>query len=116
MGFGHDLKLLTLILQSQGFGVISCTDGMEAVQALLVPKGKNIVAVFSDLMMPKVNGLGLLKRIRDGKEYKNLPFVLQTSGNSFDKNEIKLLKITSILQKPITSENVAFVLKEFFVP
>ncbi len=61
-------------------------DGQEAIDYLFY-KGKYMnressipAFVLLDIKMPKVDGLEVLKKIRDSDEYKNLPVVMLTSS------------------------------------
>lgn len=58
-------KVLTLILSDLGYGVASCSNGIEALEYL----DKNVVdLVLTDLKMPAMDGAELIQRIREKNE------------------------------------------------
>lgn len=109
-------KVLVLLLRKFGFKVIECADGDDAWRALEEEFGsKKIVAVFSDLMMPKMDGLELLRRVRNHAPTKELPFVFVTAVSDSDYIfEAKSLKSNGYILKPVTYQRMATKLKELF--
>ena len=108
-------NVLALLLKKMGFVVIECEDGTSAWKALREADGKNIVAVISDLMMPNMDGLELLRRVRNDEQTKELPFVLVTAVSDKDYIfEAKGLKVNGYILKPVTYQRVAGKLKELF--
>lgn len=76
---------------------------------------KPLVAVFSDLMMPELNGIDLLKNVRKHERYSKLPFVLVTTMVAKDYIlEAKNLGVNGYLVKPINSDQFQSKLKEIF--
>jgi len=66
------------LLRRLAFGVIDFKDGQEAWEWLEeLPSGEcsKIKAVFSDISMPKMDGLELLKRVRTRAELRSTKFV-----------------------------------------
>jgi len=109
-------KVLVLLLQKFGFQVIECADGDVAWNALQEEHGKKkIVAVFSDIMMPKMDGLELLRRVRNQESTRDLPFVFVTAVSDSDYIlEAKSLKSNGYVLKPVTYQRMETKLKELF--
>lgn len=63
-------------LESAGFLVDDCCDGVEALE--LLQKNK-YDAVVTDLMMPNMDGFELVKRIRENEQTQHLPVLAVTS-------------------------------------
>lgn len=63
-------------LKAEGFAVETAKDGEEALQKVsdLHP---NIVLL--DVMMPKINGLDVLKKMREQEDTKNIPVIVLTA-------------------------------------
>jgi two-component system, chemotaxis family, sensor kinase CheA len=59
------------ILESAGYQVMAAVDGLDGFNKL---KANNFDAVVSDVQMPNLDGLGLTTKIRQHKEYSELPF------------------------------------------
>ena len=55
-----------------------------------------------DINMPRMNGLELLKVIRQSQEWKNLKcFIITTSEERVDKEEAKMLGVSGYIVKPL---------------
>jgi CheY-like chemotaxis protein len=108
-------SILILLLRKLGYRVIECVDGEQAWKSLGENKHVNIVAVISDLMMPNVDGLELLGRVRDHEDYKELPFILLTGATDKDfATRAKDLGVSGYLLKPISFQKVALTIEELF--
>ena len=64
------------ILEGAGYEVITAVDGMDALTKL---KSRSYDAIVSDIQMPNLDGLSLTAKIRQHKEYSELPIILVTS-------------------------------------
>ena len=108
--------ILVLLLRKLGFKVFECEDGGVAWKAMQEHgPSKKIVAIVSDLMMPNMDGLELLRRTRADEKYKDLPFVLVTAVSDKDYIfEAKNLKVNGYILKPVTYKRVASKLQEIF--
>lgn len=82
-------------------------DGEEALAFLTrwdngAPKPSVILL---DLNLPKINGLEVLKILKDHPEYKSIPVViLTTSSQSSDMETAYLLGVNSYITKPVSFE------------
>lgn len=87
------------------FDVVVAGDGEEGWKMLLADH--SIHVVFTDLMMPVLDGLGLLERIRasDDPGIQNLPVIMVTGADNSDELREEALKkgATDFLQKPFNS-------------
>ncbi|MGB4344142.1 MAG: response regulator [Moraxellaceae bacterium] len=87
------------------FDVVVATDGEDGWKMLLADH--SIHVVFTDLMMPVLDGLGLLERIRasDDPGIQNLPVIMVTGADNSDELREEALKkgATDFLQKPFNS-------------
>lgn len=107
--------ILVHLLKKLGFDVIECSDGevafTEAKKAHAA--GRKVVAILSDIMMPKVDGLAFLKLIRADEGLGSVPFVLVTAVS--DKDYIvqaKALNVNGYILKPVTFQRVTTKLEE----
>ncbi len=108
-------KILTHLLEKLGFRVVPCEHGKEAWDALQKAEGKNIVLVISDIMMPTMDGIQLLKLVRESKEHARLPFVLVTAVSEKDYIvQARELNANGYILKPITFQRVASKMQELF--
>ncbi len=64
----------------EGYKIIEACDGAEAIE--IINSDEEISAVLLDLIMPKVDGLGVLKEMNRSKKIENIPVFLITAENS----------------------------------
>ncbi|MFB2937694.1 response regulator [Aerosakkonemataceae cyanobacterium BLCC-F154] len=64
------------ILEGAGYEVVTAVDGMDALSKL---KSRSYDAIVSDIQMPNLDGLSLTAKIRQHKEYSEIPIILVTS-------------------------------------
>ncbi len=102
------VESLVFLLEKQGFQVTGASQGKEAFTRL---QGEKFDGVVCDFLMPKMDGISLLKLVREGKDYT--PFVF-LSGNASDEEEVKLAGLGVYHLLPKTQIlSVGSVLKEF---
>ncbi|MBO4447092.1 MAG: response regulator [Bacteroidales bacterium] len=80
------------------FSVVEAGNGREALDALEQELPK---VVISDMMMPEMDGVALLKALRDDPRTKHIPFIL-LSGKGTDKTPIEAMEngADAYLDKP----------------
>jgi sugar transferase EpsL len=96
------LKLVKLTIQRAGHKTSSTS---TAAEALKIVKKEKIDVVIADIAMPDVNGLDLLKSIKDYD--RSLPVILLTSSNSLD-DAIKAIRlgVHDYLKKPSSVQEI----------
>ena len=72
------LDAVSMILESQGYQVVTARDGVEGL-ANLKAEMPNLLIL--DLLMPKMDGFGVLKELQDPRwsKYRNIPILILTS-------------------------------------
>ncbi|MGK7345649.1 MAG: HD domain-containing phosphohydrolase [Candidatus Nitrospinota bacterium M3_3B_026] len=73
------IVLYESIISSRGYRVITAGDGEEALEKLKAAEG-GVDLVLSDIMMPKIDGLGLARRIKSDPDARHIPVILLTAG------------------------------------
>ncbi len=68
--------------------------------------------VILDINLPKLNGLQVLERIRDGEATRDLPVVMLTVSNS-DEDVLRSYELETVvyIQKPVTADNLTAVVQ-----
>ncbi|MCG9683428.1 chemotaxis protein [Vibrio sp. Isolate23] len=111
-------SLIQDTLSSAGYNIIACKDGGEAHEKLMeiaeVAKKENLPvtelvdAVVTDVEMPRMDGMHLVKRLRESDAYKELPIVMFSSLMS-DDNRAKALALgaNDTITKPEIGRMVA---------
>jgi DNA-binding response OmpR family regulator len=71
-------------LKQEGFEVIISPNGMEAIKSM----GKNIPdLILLDVVMPYMDGIETLKKIKSKSEWKEIPVIMLTNLSEKDKVE-----------------------------
>jgi len=109
-----DLTLRAFKSQKLDNPVVVARDGEEALG--FIDKWDNgaplPVVILLDLKMPKVNGLEVLKVLKQHPEYKTIPVVvLTTSAESSDVKSAYQLGANSYIVKPVSFEKFIEVAK-----
>ena len=68
-------NLVKIFLQKEGLEVVLARDGQEALDILL---NDTINLCIFDIMMPKIDGLALIQKVR---AFSNIPIILLTAKN-----------------------------------
>ena len=108
-------KILAHLLEKLGFNVIACEHGQEAWDVLQNPGQHNVVLIISDIMMPTMDGLQLLRAIRQSNTHKDMPVVLVTAVSEKDYIvQARELSVNGYILKPVTFQRVTGKLQELF--
>lgn len=75
-------KVAKRILESNGCLVFSVTDGKKAAQLIAENKLKSMDLIVLDVMVPFINGIELLKRIRNSAKSATVPILMMCDKNS----------------------------------
>ncbi len=92
-------KLLRAQLESEGYEVVAAGDGVEALECL---ERETVDAVISDVLMPCMDGYRLCYKLRQSKQFGDLPFIFYTNTH-FSPSDEKLAREVGgdhFIQKP----------------
>lgn len=104
-------KFVAVALSVKGYEIITCSDGMEALEKL--PNNK-IDLLITDLNMPNVDGFQLIRSIRSNEEYKDLPIIVLSSlGNNEDIHRGLECGANSYLIKPFDPKRVLYEVSKY---
>lgn len=76
------LTALSEELNQEGFEVVGAHDGVEGVEKAASEKPELILL---DLVMPKLDGIGALKQMKENSASKDIPVVILTNLSDYDK-------------------------------
>jgi two-component system chemotaxis response regulator CheY len=103
-------ELVEFTLVHAGYNVLKCDDGQEALQHL---NGQSIDLVITDLNMPRVDGIGLIREIRKNQRYTTTPvLLLTTESQTVKKDEAREAGATGWIVKPFVQEKLLSVVKK----
>ncbi|MEW6659139.1 MAG: response regulator [Thermodesulfobacteriota bacterium] len=103
-------QMVNFTLQQAGYEVITATDGNDALSKL---NGLAIHMVITDLNMPNLDGIGLIRQLRANARYKFIPIVMLTTESQVEKKqEGKAAGATGWIVKPFKPEQLVAVVKK----
>ena len=95
----QNLELLQAYLEDLGCEVISAVDGVEAMQAVAQ---HNPDLILLDIMMPKMSGFEVCRRLKEDQATADIPVVMVTALNELGDIERAVAAGTDdFLSKPI---------------
>lgn len=94
------LKLLEATLTFRGYRVITASNGREGLD---VVRQERPTLVIADIMMPKLDGFGLVHRLRINPATRGIPviFITATYVAPEDKEFALNIGVTRFIQKPV---------------
>ncbi len=102
-------QMVCLSLKNAGYSVIEASDGKDALGKLSGP----VDMVITDLNMPNMDGIELIKSIRRQASYKFIPIImLTTESQAGKKQEGKAAGATGWIVKPFKPEQLLGVVKK----
>jgi DNA-binding response OmpR family regulator len=103
------LEALAMILESQGYQVVTARDGVEGLANLKAEKPDLMIL---DLLMPKIDGFAVCKELQDPRwaKYRDIPILILTSVReeaSRRRYELETgleLDVDDYVEKPISPD------------
>jgi two-component system response regulator AtoC len=94
-------RVLEAMLRREGYDVITAANGTEALGGM----SANVHTVITDLKMPGLDGMGLLRRL--AVDYPDVPVVMITAHGSVE-NAVEAVKLGAFdyLEKPFEQEQI----------
>jgi len=107
------LKLLEATLTFKGYRVVTAHNGQEALEAM---QRERPVLVITDIMMPKLDGFGLVHRLRINPETREIPVIFLTATYVALEDKAFALNIgaTRFIEKPVNFEKFLGTVEELF--
>ncbi len=103
-------QVVCFTLKGAGYEVIEAIDGQDALSKL---KGTSINMIITDLNMPNLDGVGLIREVRAMQAYKFIPIImLTTESQDSKKQEGKAAGATGWIVKPFKPEQLLGVVKK----
>lgn len=103
-------QMVTFTLKGAGYDVVEAADGE---QALAMARTKQVNLVLTDVNMPKMDGITLIKNLRALPNYKFTPMLMLTTESATDKKqEGKAAGATGWIVKPFNPEQLLATIKK----
>lgn len=102
-------QMVTYTLERAGYEVVSAEDGEEALSIAL---NTSVNLVLTDVNMPKMDGITLVKKLRKLSDYRYKPILILTTESSTEKKmQGKEAGATGWLVKPFDPEKLLSTLR-----
>ncbi|WP_106390250.1 response regulator [Enhygromyxa salina] len=90
--------------------VVEADDGVDALRRIA---GTKFDIIITDINMPILDGLKLVKRLRADENYKDVPIVIiTTEGAAEDRQRALALGANAYITKPIQAQQVISLVRE----
>jgi CheY-like chemotaxis protein len=99
-------SVLTMLLEHEGFGVLSASNGLAALEVLTKHTPDLII---SDCMMPIMDGIRFLNTVRKNHALDSVPFVLMSGAP--EQHNLTNAKFDIFLKKPFLYEDLMIAIK-----
>ena len=104
------LQMVAFTLKGAGYEVVEASDG---VQALSLAKQKAVNLVITDVNMPNMDGISLIRELRTLPTYKFTPLLMLTTESSPEKKqEGKAAGATGWIVKPFNPDQLLATVKK----
>ena len=80
----EDLRVMISDTLEKYYNVVTAPDGVEALEIL---KDKDVDVIVSDVMMDRMNGMDLCRKVKNDIEYSHIPFVILTALTTDEAHE-----------------------------
>ncbi|MDA8239492.1 MAG: response regulator [Nitrospiraceae bacterium] len=109
-------KILGMYLKSKGFEVVYAENGLDAIEKLAAA---SVNMIMTDLNMPYMDGLELVRSIRTDAALSDLPIIMVTTeADPEEKEKAFVAGANGYMVKPVSADavaqNIRQILKEFF--
>ena len=104
------LELVKGILENNGFAVVAAADGKNGLTCAAKEKPNLIIA---DVIMPGMDGFGLLKELKKNKETERVPILILTIRKNMEGSFLSS-GADGFLAKPIDADGLLAKIKQIF--
>ena len=103
-------QMVSFTLKNEGYDVSEAVDGLDAITKL---ENEPVDMVLTDLNMPNMDGIELIKKLRANPKFKFVPIIfLTTESQDEKKQEGKQAGATGWIVKPFKPEQLVGVIKK----
>ena len=107
-------EVVGIALKNAGYEVIEGADGQEGLNQL---DGKKVHLIISDVNMPNMNGIEMVKKIKDMAEYKFTPIIMLTTESGEElKDEGRSAGVKAWMVKPFKPEQMLDAVSKLIMP
>lgn len=102
------VDMIATLIVELGFRAVTATNGREALAALHTEPEPPFL-VFSDVMMPQMNGMALVQALRNDVRFQHVPIVLMSAAGRPAASELA----THFLPKPFDLDQIEHLVEHY---
>jgi two-component system chemotaxis response regulator CheY len=102
-------QMVSFTLKNAGYEVVEAVDGQDALSKL----NGDVKMIITDLNMPNMDGITLIRNVRSQSAYKFIPIIMLTTESQAEKKqEGKSAGATGWIVKPFKPDQLLAVIKK----
>jgi len=106
---GSIRQMVGFVLKEAGYDVVSAVDGQDAVEKM---KESPVEMMITDLNMPNMDGIELIRWTRANPDHKFIPVIMLTTESQMDKKQLgKEAGATGWIVKPFNPDQLLSVVR-----
>jgi len=104
-----DLKMISMILEPEGYEVVTAENGVEALEKV---EAENPDLVLLDVMMPELDGFAACAKLKSAPESQGIPVILLTgvakyiTKSKYPIDGVLRAQAEEYLEKPLEPEEL----------
>ncbi len=112
-----DLKMLSMILEPEGYDVVTAENGVEALEKV---ESEDPDLILLDVMMPELDGFAACDKLKSSPASQGIPVVLltgvakQITKTRYPIDGVLRAQAEEYLEKPVEPEELLRVVASFF--
>jgi len=106
-------EMLKILLEGQGYTIFCAGEGSEGFH---MAKDEQPDLIITDLMMPGVDGFGLIRRLRQEVTTAAIPVIVFTAYADVEKPAARQLGANDIAYKPIQVDKLFAMISQWLMP
>lgn len=103
-------KLVMSYFDPEVYEFMEADDGQDALKVVLNTRPD---VILTDLMLPRLGGSGLIRTLRQMKDFATIPIIAITAGGDDLQKEAKAAGANIVLSKPLRKAQVVSLVEEF---
>lgn len=103
-------QMVNFTLKQSGYEIVEAANGTDALNKL---KKKQIHMLITDVNMPELDGLSLVRKVRENPDYRFIPIIMLTTESQAEKKrEGKAAGATGWIVKPFSPDQLVAVVRK----
>jgi len=103
-------QLISFTLKQHGYEVVEAVNGIEALKKL---KQEKMDMLITDINMPQIDGISLIKIVREDPLYRLIPILILTTESQIEKKDAaKAVGATGWIVKPFRPDQLVSAIRK----